>query len=145
MTQRPLPPDLTKIVISYEEDYHLQDMREFFFHHPPDEMEFFFWSKGFKIRVIKAPFSGPDGCYLLRRIDKDKPPLREDTYKIRAALARHIGLEPAAFYEFIPHEYDSEFLKTYRYSFSTRCKHGSLSCIRPSHLIPTTYDGRPLR
>jgi len=145
MNTRPLPFYLERIPISYEVDFAFEIAKIKLSRNTPEELQHFIQSRGYDERVIQSPFSGPEGCYLPYRPSEDKPPLRERIDKIRAEISKHIGLEPAAFHVFIEGYYDSEFLKTYRYSFSTRCKYGRLDCIRPSHLIPTDYLGRPLR
>jgi hypothetical protein len=144
MIDRPLPEHLDIMPLSYERDFGFEITRLRFMEQVAIEIQFWIEKRQFRARVVQDPFRGPDGCFTLWKPNQNKPLPREDVYKIRAIIARHIGLEPAAFQSFLD-EYDPQFLKKYRYSFSTRCKHGGLSCIRPSHLIPTTYDGRPLR
>lgn len=146
MKERPLPSNLLTLKLGWEADVTLAIRYSDFLHYTVEKLDEFINLKGFWLeRVYAAPFQGPHGCYLLERVGKSKPPLIKQTRKIRERIAREIGLEPAAFYVFIEDMYDREFLQTYRYSFSTRCVHGGVHCVRPSHLITTTYSGAPLR
>ena len=100
--ERPIPPHLDLIVLGYEADEKIWLDREAFLQRSAKEVEVFLRSRGFFERVIPRPLGGPDGCFLLRRMESDKPPLTEKVQKLRRLIAVHIGVRPAAFYIFIP-------------------------------------------
>lgn len=145
MRQFPLPDNLKGIILGFEVDVPLEQMHYAFVHRTLEEIQLFVRARGWEERVIRKPYGGPDACFLLRQKDRAKAPRLEQVKRIRKILSTHIGLDPASFYSFIPEHFDEEFLRKYRYSFSTMCRHGGRECIRPSHLVPCTYFGKPLR
>lgn len=142
---RPLPPSLNKLPLGYEEDQMLAHQRDAFMVLPMEMIEQFYWERGYRVRLRRKPVIHHEDCFLLCRSDGELEPHVKVLRKMKWKISEHIGTELAAFYNFIPQHYDSEFHETYKLSITVCCKFGQKHCVRPSHLIPCTYLGRPLR
>lgn len=145
MRTRPTPEHRERIPIGYEVDQAFFQNREAFIQRSPEMIELFLRAHaGMEHEVVLQKFRGDDGCYQLMQRGRNKSATLEDIRKARAKIALHIGVTPAPLHRFLP-EYDPDFAKIFRYSFSIQCQNHGRNCIRPSHLILCTWDGHPLR
>lgn len=129
-------------ILTYEVDEHINETREYFLRRDPE---------GLRIAIrtipnipplqVKADYAADaDSCWT--PMNKWNKATLKNVEKIRRHIARETGLSIAAFQTFLPQHYDRYATIMYRPAFRVMCKHGKPYCIRPSHLVIRTPDGR---
>lgn len=139
--RRPNPPDTREVKLAWEVDPSFYAAREAFMRRTPEELRIYLRAHlDIHDGVTAHPHWKEASCFHLMRLDVGRPALIETIRKARAKIAIEIGVTPAAFHDFLP-EYDKEFLREYRYSYTVMCRLFGRHCIRPSHLQLCRLEG----
>lgn len=127
--------------LSYEVDKEIYDIRTAFLRRDPKEVGIYLRTHHLMSWIAVHQKYGEDSCFFLT---EDGSPARlRQIRKAQIVIADQVGVSIAEFQKFLKQYYDSDLKRRHKKDFFPRCKIHD-RCIRPSHLVLRTKDGRPV-
>lgn len=141
-SDHPIPVFPKPVPLGYEVDPGLAEHYHAFMLRDPYLVKIFLRARfQTELFFLKPEFPNiEDSCWLLR--NRENPATLRDLKKARHVIAEEMGLLPAAYYEFLDLHYDPDFVARHKADFYYHCKFVRRLCLRPSHLLLCTRDGR---